>query len=111
MKNKPYEKREQPYEQKNEVIDSRRNQVIFESVYGKTPNFMTPDKVRYGRTKNYVYELSKGDFLGEEYYGVSVVKPKDSGLGYEKSRLSMNFDSKELAESYIKRMDKIRVEK
>ena len=35
-------------------------------------NFMTPTVVKYLKIGNYVVEISKGEFLREDIYGVSV---------------------------------------
>lgn len=38
------------------------------------PNFMTPDLIGYYRIKNGEVEVTKGSFLGNTIYGVTVVQ-------------------------------------
>jgi hypothetical protein len=74
----------------------------FEEVV-KGKNFMTPDVVRFGQQGDYVYELSKGEFLGDEIYGVTVV---DLRTKSKRDDLSSSFQSYEQANDYINDLEK-----
>lgn len=70
---------------------------IIRKQYGTSKNFITPHVLGYGKiNKNVAYELSKGDFMGKDMYGVSVASTKR--ILYDKSK---SFHSKQKAESYI----------
>ena len=70
---------------------------VFKSVYME-PNFMTPKVMEYGQRGRFVYELSRGDFMGRDLFGVTVV---DSITWKEAEGLAHCFRDIEKAKGYI----------
>lgn len=71
--------------------------LMIQKLYGDSRNFVTPKVLRYGKiNKNVAYELSKGNFMNKDMFGVSVVSSRRKL--YDKSK---SFFSKNQAESYI----------
>jgi len=70
----------------------------FDAVFNGQGNFMTPDPIKYGKKGNYLYELSKGDFMGKTMYGVTVITTEG-----EKTELSAGgFETLEQCKTFIK---------
>lgn len=59
-------------------------------------NFITPDVIKYGQKGGILFELSKGDIMGQKVFGVTIVKN-----GHHNHELSQAFNSQEDAEFYI----------
>lgn len=77
----------------------------FKKVFGKSTNFMTPNVIRYGRiSNNLVYELSWGNVLNGDMYGVTVIK-NDSYDDYY-TDYSKALHSRTEAEEYIEELKK-----
>lgn len=77
-------------------------EMVTEAYHG-SKNFMTPDILRYGKSKrDRAYELSSGrGFENDTIYGVTVVDDKNGEL-VKRHDLSTSFNTKEDAENYIK---------
>lgn len=43
------------------------------------PNLMTPDIVEYGHVGRFAYELTRGEFMGHEMHGVTVIELSEAG--------------------------------
>lgn len=77
--------------------------VHFSEIF-KGTNFVTPDKIEYGETGKFFYELSTGSspFDGSKLFGVTLCIK----ITREKSDLGKVFDSFEKAEKFINSLDK-----
>ena len=71
---------------------------VFKSVHYGEPNLMTPEVIEYGQRGRYVYELSRGDFMGRGLFGVTVV---DGIARARADNLSKCMRSLENARAYI----------
>lgn len=50
----------------------------FEQEYNGQPNFMTPERIRFGQKRRRVYELSEGrGFENEKIWGLTVLEIDD----------------------------------
>lgn len=78
------------------------NGVIFRSIV-KGKNIITPEIVRYGQQGDFVYELSRGEFLSDEIYGVTVVDLRDKS---HRDDLSKSFSNYKEANDYINDLEK-----
>lgn len=74
------------------------------SKFFKGKNFITPNIIKYGATKKYYYELSKGNFLSTTIYGITVVNKKTKE---PMSNLSTPKESLSEAEKYIFNLDNL----
>ena len=45
----------------------------------KGANFMTPDVIDIRRTGQFVVEVSEGDFMGKNLFGITVIEETESG--------------------------------
>lgn len=81
-----------------EVTKSDADRVFNETFNGE-PNFMTPNIIRRGKQGNYFYELSRGTFMEDTLFGVTVLT-----LEGERTDLSDCFQSRDQAEAHIKRL-------
>ncbi len=69
----------------------------FYEVYNGQGNIMAPDPVGYGTRGKFIYEISKGEFMRETIYGVTVL----TRFG-EKTHLNKGgFTDMEQVEEYI----------
>lgn len=68
---------------------------LFNSIV-KGKNFMTPHVLGYYQINNGAAELTTGDFMGNDMFGVTIVKD-----GEHQYDLSKCFDNKEEATEYI----------
>ncbi len=57
----------------NTTIDAVAIRQKFGQTYKGSKNFMTPDVVRYGKKGIYIYEISKGDWMGDDIFGLTVL--------------------------------------
>lgn len=74
---------------------------IFHKVYKGSPNFMTPDVLRYGSKGDHVYELSRGDGFGDIKVMIGVTVLKREGSEWQKTKHSKVFYSHDDAEAFI----------
>ena len=65
-------------------------------------NFITPDVIKYKAKRNRVVELSQGDFLGKDIYGVTV-RDYQSGK-WKDPELSKSFATRKSADNYAKKV-------
>lgn len=71
---------------------------IFEKVFNKQKNFMTPHIVARGLRKNFAWEISSGEGIEHNtIYGVTIIKLPDE----HRHDKSMLFDSHKEAKQYI----------
>ena len=77
---------------------SKRAKEKFNEILGDSTNFITPDVIDYYQTDKYYIELSKGVFMKEKMYGVTVLDTEGNHL-HDKSQ---SFKSMKDAEEYIK---------
>lgn len=91
-----------------ELKDRRAGQAIFKKVFpdpSKSQNFMTPDIIRYGIIEgNIAYELSEGDFMGDDIFGVTIRGYNDESGEVLKPDGSDCFDSLDAAEKRIQEL-------
>lgn len=59
---------------------------------------MTPSILEYGHMDPYVYELSRGEFMGNPLYGVTVASTEDTHI---ELNLSTSFNTFSAAKAYI----------
>jgi hypothetical protein len=79
---------------------------IFNKVFGDRPNFMTPDPLAWGVAGDHAWELTRGSFLGEPLWGVTVVTySKEKGGHKPNHNLSESFKTANEATSYIKSLE------
>ncbi len=52
---------------------------LFRKWQKEHPNFVTPDIVTIKQKKNYIIELSRGDFMNSTVFGVSLIKYMGKG--------------------------------
>jgi hypothetical protein len=86
-----------PVKEKRTLSTSEIKKIFMEEFKGKT-NIMTPEVVRYGKKKDHIYELSKGEGMDRKpLFGVTVLT-----ITGERTDLSQAFASEGMAEQYIK---------
>lgn len=71
---------------------------IFKRAFNGSPNVVTPTVLFYGRRGEQVYELSFGEMLKEQVFGVTVLDQD----GTPRHDLSTCFFIRQDAEAYIK---------
>ena len=79
----------------NQIELTKSNGSIFTAVV-KGKNFMTPYLIGYYKVTDGEAELTEGDFMGDDIYGVTVVKN-----GVQECELSKICDSRNEAIDYI----------
>lgn len=73
---------------------------VFSRRYKGDRNFMTPSVVRFGQHGVYIYELSKGDWMGSDIYGLTFIKTDD--LNYDCSDMNGCHNSLDEVETALK---------
>lgn len=70
--------------------------ILFDKTYNGKTNFMTSTVVRYGKAKDYIYELSEGEGFqpGKKIYGVTVLN-LDGSKTHHLNSCCMNLASSE----------------
>jgi len=77
-------------------------QSIFNDFYGRSKNFLTPIVIRYGKIgDNIVYELSVGDLLDHNLFGVTILYKEKNGQWERAPHLNRCFVSLEDAENHL----------
>lgn len=77
------------------------------SIYFESVNFTTPEILEYGHLgQRMVYELSQGDFLGQELYGVTVARMTTKSY-QPLHNLCKSFDSLRHARVYIQHLREV----
>ena len=79
---------------------------MFKKKFNGERNLMTPDIIEYGRIKEslLIYEISEGDFLGKDIYGLTILEMKGNELE-RRYDLSQSFDNMNELEYYIKMLE------
>jgi hypothetical protein len=47
---------------------------LFDKFYKGNKNIMTPDVLEYGTAGELIYEISSGEFLGKDLYGLTLLE-------------------------------------
>jgi hypothetical protein len=56
------------------INENREVKALFNKFYKGKKNIMTPDALEYGTVGELTYEISSGEFLGMDLYGLTLLE-------------------------------------
>lgn len=71
-------------------MDNNKIKRIFKNTYNGAKNFITPEVIGYGKRNGYIYEISKGEFMKKDMFGLTVLT-----VDGNKTDKNNSFDSRE----------------